>query len=349
MAVLGASLEVLSTRQGFNTAVRHIKRALAVIESLATTENLADLLEEYSDEEVTLQEKAYLLRMILVDKLGYTSVSLNIKNSIEKPERFADEFSTWKAVDLVFAYYHPDLGLQILNPKNSQQLAALGEFKKNELLVIYVGKGSKGADELCTKAALIASSLLQGETVKIPEDVYKGPFTYSQKNIGAKALATKSGEKAGKRKTAAPAPAQEKTRKKAVEKTLSVAATQKTTEMAKAPTQSGGRRMTPLYSVVVQNELFHNGNVEAWKRIIESYKAKYPDLEVYIYYEGERIMNINSLFKWGKVKHGSTIQFAVAGSDIKDVAKLQRYLMQGASPRFEAFLKGPVSTVLSLF
>jgi hypothetical protein len=89
--------------------------------------------------------------------------------------------------------------------------------------------------------------------------------------------------------------------------------------------------------------------VEAWKRIIDSYKTKYPELEVYIYYEGERIININSLFKWGKVKHGSTIQFAVAGKDIKDVAKLQRYLMQGASPQFEAFLKGPVSTVLKLF
>jgi len=101
--------------------------------------------------------------------------------------------------------------------------------------------------------------------------------------------------------------------------------------------------------VVVQNELFHNGNVEAWKRIIDSYKTKHPTLEVYIYYDGERILNINSLFKWGKVKHGSSIQFAVAGSDIKDVAKLQRYLIQGASHQFEAFLHGPVSTALKLF
>ena len=30
--------------------------------------------------------------------------------------------------------------------------------------------------------------------------------------------------------------------------------------------------MTPLYGVVVTNELFHNGNVEAWKKIIESYE-----------------------------------------------------------------------------
>jgi hypothetical protein len=89
--------------------------------------------------------------------------------------------------------------------------------------------------------------------------------------------------------------------------------------------------------------------VEAWKRIVASYKAKHPDLEVFIYYEGERILDINSLFKWGKVKHGSAIEFAVAGNAIQDVAKLQRYLAQGASHQFEAFLHGPVNTVLKLF
>jgi len=107
--------------------------------------------------------------------------------------------------------------------------------------------------------------------------------------------------------------------------------------------------MTPRYAVVVQNELFHNGNVEAWKRIVASYKNKHPDLEVFIFYEGERILDINSLFKWGKVKHGSAIEFAVAGNEIKDVAKLQRYLAQGASHQFEAFLHGPVNTILKLF
>jgi hypothetical protein len=111
----------------------------------------------------------------------------------------------------------------------------------------------------------------------------------------------------------------------------------------------GPFRMTPRYSVAVQNECFHNGNVEAWKRIVDSYNAKYPDVRVRIYYEGERILDINALFKWGKVKHGSAIQFAVEGRDIRDVAKLQRYLAQGASRHFEAFLRGPVGTILPLF
>ena len=107
--------------------------------------------------------------------------------------------------------------------------------------------------------------------------------------------------------------------------------------------------MTPQYSVPVTNELFHNGNVEAWKKIIQSYQVKNPGCDVFVFYEGERIHDINTLFKWGKVKHGSAILFAVVGTEIGDVAKLQRYLRQGASPQFEAFLRFPVNTVLKLF
>lgn len=109
------------------------------------------------------------------------------------------------------------------------------------------------------------------------------------------------------------------------------------------------RRVTPRYSVQVTNELFHNGNVEAWKKIIESYNAKYPTLDVLIWYEDERINDINALFKWGKVKHGGSILFSVAGDNIKDVSKLQRYLFEGASPRFEAFLRGGIGRILDLF
>lgn len=107
-------------------------------------------------------------------------------------------------------------------------------------------------------------------------------------------------------------------------------------------------RTTPRYSVLVTNELFHNGNVEAWKKIIDSYRVKNPDLDVLIWYENERINDLNTLFKWGKVKHGTPIVFSVAGEKIRGVAKLQRYLFEGASPRFEVFLQG-VGRVLDLF
>jgi hypothetical protein len=104
-----------------------------------------------------------------------------------------------------------------------------------------------------------------------------------------------------------------------------------------------------MYAVLVTNELFHNGNVEAWKKIIESFTTKHPDLQVYVYYDGERIINLNSLFKWGKVKRGTCIEFKVVGENIVDVAKLQRYLRQGASHMFEAFLKFPVNAIPALF
>ncbi|MFW5994565.1 MAG: hypothetical protein ACOCRN_00495, partial [Spirochaetia bacterium] len=109
------------------------------------------------------------------------------------------------------------------------------------------------------------------------------------------------------------------------------------------------RRMTARIPVLVTNELFHNGNVETWKRIIDSYKSKYPGLDVLIWYENERINDINALFKWGKVKHGTPIMISVVGDDPKDVSKLRRYLYEGASPRFEAFLEGGADRTLDLF
>jgi hypothetical protein len=112
---------------------------------------------------------------------------------------------------------------------------------------------------------------------------------------------------------------------------------------------AGKGNMTPKYSIEVSNELFHNGNVEAWKKIIESFTTTYSDLDVYIYHGGELVNDINSLFKWGKVKHGDSIFFQVAGENIKGVSKLQKYLFEGASPRFEQFLKIGVGQVLRLF
>lgn len=118
---------------------------------------------------------------------------------------------------------------------------------------------------------------------------------------------------------------------------------------APVPKPGGKVRVTPKYSVQVTNELFHNGNVEAWKNIVESYKAKYPDLEVHIFHDGQKVNNINALFKWGKVKHGDVLLFSVSGEDIKGVAKLQRYLFEGASIRYNNFLKKDVNKVLNLF
>jgi hypothetical protein len=351
------NLEVLSTRAGFNTAVRHIQKTIGFADALGTNGNLGDLFFESRDEEFSGDRLALVLRMLLVDKLGYVTLSANLASTAADLASLAGEFAKWKAVDLIAAYHHPDLGLLVANPKRADELAGFGMLRKRELLVIYAGKAGTPGDELCRKAAETALLLFEGSKVKPGAELYKGNFAASRptkappaaKPVKAPKAPAKAPAKAPPRAKAAPAAKRGSAPAAAPAPQESVRAAPPVIKAAAPEVSQGPVRMTPMYSVVVQNELFHNGNVEAWKRIIASYNASYPALQVYIYYEGERILDINSLFKWGKVKHGSAIQFAVAGNEIKDVAKLQRYLVQGASHQFEAFLRGPVSTVMKLF
>jgi hypothetical protein len=271
---------------------------------------------------------------------------------VNDPSTLAVEFEKWKGVDLVVSYYHPELGLLVANPKNAEELAGFGGLRKRELLVVYAGKAGT-VDESCQKAAELAAALFEGSKVKAPPALLRGNFTVRKlkKSKSADEEAAPKKERAAKKQAKAAKPARGRGRgpKAAPVQEAQRVAAPVVTAAAPAAVPKGPVKMTPRYAVVVQNELFHNGNVEAWKRIVASYTAKYPALQVYIYYDGERILDINSLFKWGKVKHGSAIEFAVAGNEIKDVAKLQRYLAQGASHLFEAFLKGPVNTVQKLF
>jgi hypothetical protein len=222
--------------------------------------------------------------------------------------------------------------------------------------VIYAGKGDAPPDDLCRKAAELAAVYFEGGQTRVPKELYKGGFTVRKLKKEKEDSAAEAPARRGRAPKKAQAAA--RTPKRPAPRGASAAPAPEaqraappvvTASSAPVAAPQGPVRMTPKYAVVVQNELFHNGNVEAWKRIIASYNAKYPSLQVYIYYEGERILDINSLFKWGKVKHGSAIEFAVAGAEIKDVAKLQRYLAQGASHQFEAFLHGPVNTIPRLF
>jgi len=320
------NLEVLSTRNGFNSAVRHIKKTMEIAGSAG---NFGDVIYELEDEVLSSAGAGMLLRMLLIDKLGYKAVSINLHSTSDDLVSLSKEFAKWDGVDLVAAYHHPELGLLIANPKIAEELGGFGQLRKRELLVVYAGLQGDETNDNCRKAAELALKLFEGSKVTVPPDFTKGKFTVKK---AAKTRNTAADEKQVKLK-----PAKVKTGS-------SQAVPEKKAEPAASPV-----KMTPRYSVVVQNELFHNGNVEAWKKIIASYKAKYPNLEVFIYYDGERILDINSLFKWGKVKHGTAIEFAVAGDQIEDVAKLKRYLTQGASQMFEAFLHGPVNAVLRLF
>ena len=145
MSKESTNLEVLSTRAGFNSAVRHMNKTIEISGDLGSN-NLGDLLYEKSDESLSGERGGLLLQMLLVDKLGYKSVSMNLASVAQDIPALAVEFEKWKGVDLIAAYHHPDLGLIIANPKNAEELSDLSMMRKRELLVMYAGKGTTSAD-----------------------------------------------------------------------------------------------------------------------------------------------------------------------------------------------------------
>jgi len=337
------------TRDGFNKSLNHFNAVLDAISEFQNYNNLADVLNKFLEEDKIAQHQLLpIINSLLVDKYSYSCKAINIKNTVTDFDKIAAEVSKWAGIEIVLGYHNPNIGFLVINTKKKESLAISVELKKNELLNIYAGDFSGSNSKYAETVIEEFIKLLEDKKPKVPSQVLNGKYKVKQTVVKSAS------------KVAAPKKAQAKKAVKSV-KTTAVAST--TASAARQPepvsqppaaapdlqTTGGAVRMTPLYSVEVTNELFHNGNVEAWKKIIASYKATYPGCDVIIFYEGERILDINTLFKWGKVKHGSAIMFAVSGKDIKDVAKLQRYLKQGASHRFEDFLKFPVNVVPKLF
>ena len=344
--------EALGSKESFNASVRHIKATVALAERITDGENLADVLNDLLDEKtVSSEEIQSLVSMLLAGKFAYRYSACNLSSLTTGITDVHDQVAKWNALDLVVVYNHPDLGVIALNPKNQAHALRIDRLNKRELLVVYAGAFGKDYDPgLADKACAILLDLYQGKKAKEDPALLKGPCAYKQKQ--AEKPAKTSAAKAAKTAKAVAKPGRKpagRATATVTEPVVTPVAAVAAPVAAPAPIQRPGARMTPMYAVRVANELFHNGNVEAWKRIIESYKVKHQDLDVMVYYDGERITNLNALFKWGKVKHGSVIQFAVVGENICDVAKLQRYLAQGASSMFEAFLRGPVNGVLPLF
>jgi hypothetical protein len=344
----------LAHREGFNASVRHINRTLDLLEAVGPKTNIADEINRLIDEKAfDPEETQAAVNMLLVEKWKYSAVSKNLVSIPEKVSAIAEETSKWKAIDLVIGYHHPDIGFIIMNPKNPDSASIISGFRKNELVVLYAGTPSSDASVSKNAEAAIAAllDLFADKSVKVPASLANGSFAY---NPPKKATPKVPKAKAARQAKAPGRPSVRAAASSAIYTGSSAAPAAETVVPVKAAAPApaavpGSSKMSPLVSVVVSNELFHNGNVEAWKRIIRSYNAKYPALQVFIYYDGERIVDINTLFKWGKVKHGSCIQFCVSGENIQDLAKLSRYFRQGASPQFEAFLHGSPDTVMNLF
>jgi hypothetical protein len=309
-------LNFLARKAGFNTALQHFRLVTRYVGDIQGGGNLADLLNLSLDErEVQRDQVKPIINALAIDKFGYSYKSYNLQRTIEDTTKIVAALSHWGKIQVFLNYASPQAGLFVINPKAEVQWEQAIPLMKDELVVVYAGPVG---NENLSKALLDAAvedfiGLLNGENVK-PRKEFGGP--------------PKAQPEAASVQQSQPKPA---------------------AAASPAPAAGGKHRMTPRYGVLVTNELFHNGNVEAWKRVIESYKAKYPGLDVLIWYDNERINDINTLFKWGKVKHGTPIMISVVGDDIKDVPKLRKYLFEGASPRFEVFLKGSLNRTLDLF
>ncbi len=331
----------LATKKGFNASVQHIQNVLEVLDLCDPKKNTADeigiLLE---NKELSTEQVPAFLSVLLLDLWGYTVVSQNLTGTINNAEAVISEMGQWKGVDIILGYHHPDLGFLAFNPKNPSNKMLLESIRKNELLIVYVGQQDKGPISEKAAHAVIKGifKLFEGKKVKMPQAVLSGSFVYTAPKP------PKVKTTASKRKKAV-----KQTKSTAVQKKVAAEPVRQDVPDSSQRVPSGAINMSRQISVIVTNELFHNGNVEAWKRIIRSYTARYPKNRVIVFYDGEQIVDINTLFKWGKVKHGSAIHFAVAGEEIKDLSKLSKYFAEGASPRFEAFLRGSPSTVLNLF
>lgn len=282
-----------------------------IVDRYEKGENLSDILNEMLDAGTIQSEQIpAILNIILISRSALPFRSINLSETITEYKSLIEKTGQWTDLDLVLAYYHPTFGIILVNPAKPEHWSKVHELKRDELLVVYC-RSKSGGNEVARKGLEAFFAVLAGKS-----PVEDAAFI------------------------AAVAP---------VKVTTQVAPAPVAPAAAGAPQPTHGTKMTPKYSVQVSNELFHNGNVEAWKNIIEAYHVKYVGCRVIVYHEGELIQDLNSLFKWGKVKHGGVIMFQVSGAEIKGVSRLQRYLFEGASPRFEAFLKKDINKVLNLF
>lgn len=347
-ANLESQYESLSTREGFNISLRHFQYVSDVMGDFESNVNLADAVNEAIGEKTIQQVQIKpIINALLVDRYKYRYASFNMKKNVEDFKSIIDEVQKWTSVDLVMAYFSPELGLTLVNPKNPEHWQAVRILKKFELVTVYSGAYDGSAkSKIYSDAIDKLVDLFEGKKVKTPAAFTGGKFKYVEKKAPKQLKKTAPKQRSRTRRAA---PSKSAPSQSASYQAQAPAPAAVVPEPPPAPAPTAAARMTPLYGITVTNELFHNGNVEAWKKIIESYELYRPGLKVFVFYDGERINDLNTLFKWGKVKRGTAIMIAVAGEDIRDVAKLQKYLRQGASHLFEAFLKGAPNKILQLF
>lgn len=298
--------DIFSTRDRCNHVKRYFDAVFDIIYDFEGYENLANILHRYVAEEL-IQEKqlSAIISIILVDKYKYHYSSYNLENDITNFDSLIEEFRKWKAVDMMFVYFRPELGIYPLNPKNKAHWTRVKLLKQSELISLYAGRfQDTDGDQVFDVALEKAIHLLKGTKFKTPAILTSGDFEEEE------------GE-----------------------------------EEEEEATVAFFVEESPFYGIPVTNDQFHNGNVEAWKKIIRSYTYTFRDVKVIIYYNREEVKDIDSLFQWGKIKPGTVINIKVIGKDLrsKRMSALVYHLKEGASPFFERYIKGNPRMILKLF
>ena len=138
--MLSTQYEGLGTREGFNLSLRHFKQVTGIVGGLEGNSNLADQVNELLGTKVIESAQIQpIVNALLVDRYHYRTRSHNLTENVEDLDAIRDEVSRWTAVDVVIAYYSPELGLTLVNPKNDDHLKAVQSFKKTELVTVYCG------------------------------------------------------------------------------------------------------------------------------------------------------------------------------------------------------------------
>ncbi len=173
--------EYLNTRDGFNKALNHFKSVSSIIGDLDSNINLAELLNEAVSEKAIDQEQLPpIIHALLVDKYGYRYESMNLPENISDFREIAKEVNTWKAIDVVITYLHPELGFCVINPKNLSHFEGVVQLKKYELITIYAGKFTGPADDTCTMGIRVLKDFLSGKKVKTTERLKKCKFAQKE-------------------------------------------------------------------------------------------------------------------------------------------------------------------------
>ncbi len=328
-------------------------------EQLQNGVNFADVVQELeSAGRVRKAEISLLAYQWLYENYRFTCLSFNLNDDVPEWQSIYPMVRTWTGFDTVIVYHCLRTGVTVINPTNRLHWEKIEGLSPYELLVVFTKAKKADQSSLEEKYLLDFKAICCGEDIednaphrssfdegktysrdRVQDPKMPAPVSFEAKVRVHKTVFAKD---VGEFQAEIPSGGQQKDQRPQTRKDTKRQPVQK-------PSVDRKKLRTPQYSIQISNGLFHHGNVEAWQNIIESYQTKHPESKVQLYHEGNRINQIGSLFKWGKVKMGDSIFFSIDGYEIKNVAKLQKYLFEGASPRFSRFIKKNINLVLDLF